>query len=53
MIPGVIRHNPCLLFSAKTGENVEDAFLETARKIFQNIQVNDDKQNHPFFRLNH
>ena len=24
--------------SAKTGERVEDAFLETAKKIFQNIQ---------------
>ncbi|KAK0404103.1 hypothetical protein QR680_017289 [Steinernema hermaphroditum] len=24
--------------SSKTGENVEDAFLETARKIYQNIQ---------------
>jgi Ras-related protein Rab-14 len=24
--------------SAKTGERVEDAFLETAQKIFQNIQ---------------
>ena len=25
-------------FSAKTGENVEEAFLETARQIYQKIQ---------------
>ena len=27
-----------MIFSAKTGENVEEAFLETARQIYQKIQ---------------